>query len=165
MNSWRFREGDLIAPGLHAVRLLGGGHRYEAYLTWDDPMRTLVVAKLLRPAEAGNAQANAALAREAQLLDRLAHPHLVRSFGASLEGERPHLILELVEGPRLSTLIRRFGVVLEQALPLALNLCLGAPLPDSQGGGAPRRQAAQHHHGRSSPSDRPERGPRAPRAR
>ena len=123
MNSWRFREGDLIAPGLHAVRLLGGGHRYEAYLTWDDPMRTLVVAKLLRPAEAGNAQANAALAREAQLLDRLAHPHLVRSFGASLEGERPHLILELVEGPRLSTLIRRFGVVLEQALPLALNLC------------------------------------------
>lgn len=32
-------------------------------------------------------------------------------------------MLELVEGPRLSTLIRRYGLILEQALPLALNLC------------------------------------------
>jgi eukaryotic-like serine/threonine-protein kinase len=47
----------------------------------------------------------------------------VRSFGADLDGERPHLVLELVEGPRLSTLIRRYGLVLEQVLPLALNLC------------------------------------------
>ena len=32
-------------------------------------------------------------------------------------------MLEFVEGPRLSTLIRRYGLILEQALPLALNLC------------------------------------------
>ncbi len=32
-------------------------------------------------------------------------------------------MLELIEGPRLSTLIRRHGVDLEQLLPLALNLC------------------------------------------
>ena len=32
-------------------------------------------------------------------------------------------MLEFVEGPRLSTLIRRFGLILEQAVPLALNLC------------------------------------------
>jgi eukaryotic-like serine/threonine-protein kinase len=56
-------------------------------------------------------------------LRRLAHPMLVRSFGSDLAGERPHLVLELVEGPRLSTLIRRYGLILEQVLPLALNLC------------------------------------------
>jgi eukaryotic-like serine/threonine-protein kinase len=32
-------------------------------------------------------------------------------------------VLELIDGPRLSTLIRRYGLNLEQLLPLALNLC------------------------------------------
>ena len=122
MRSWSFDEGDEIAPGRHAVRLLGGGHRYEAYLAWDDLMRSLVVAKVLRPGQAEDDGARAILAHEARLLERLAHPLLVRSFGGSADGSHPHLVLEFVEGPRLSTLIRRFGVVLEQALPLALNV-------------------------------------------
>ena len=46
MNGWNFHEGDDIAPGLHAVRLLGGGRRYEAYLAWADHLRALVVVKL-----------------------------------------------------------------------------------------------------------------------
>jgi serine/threonine protein kinase len=48
---------------------------------------------------------------------------LLRAFGEQLAGDRPHLVLEFIEGPRLSTLIRRYGVSLEQLLPLALNLC------------------------------------------
>src|SRR5918992_62451 len=70
-----------------------------------------------------DAVARRTLAREAAMLDRLAHPLLVRSFGSDAVGPRPHLVLEFVEGPRLSTLIRRFGLILEQAVPLALNLC------------------------------------------
>lgn len=122
MRSWNLEEGDEIDAGRHAVRLLGGGHRYEAYLAWDDLMRTLVVAKILRPGQADDDRARAVLAQERQLLESLAHPLLVRSFGGSNHGPHPHLVLEFVEGPRLSTLIRRFGVVLEQALPLALNV-------------------------------------------
>jgi eukaryotic-like serine/threonine-protein kinase len=83
----------------------------------------LVVAKLLRPDQAPGDRAGRALAAEARLLRRLAHPLLVRSFGVEPDGERPHLVLAYVEGPRLSTLIRRFGLILEQALPLTLNLC------------------------------------------
>jgi serine/threonine protein kinase len=123
MDTWGFTEGDEIGQGRQAVRLLGGGHRYEAWLAWDERLRALVVAKLLRPAQAGDPGARRSLAAEAALLDRLAHPLLVRSFGAEAAGERPHLVLEFVEGPRLSTLIRRFGLILEQAVPLALNLC------------------------------------------
>ena len=122
MHSWSFEEGDEIVPGRHAVRLLGGGHRYEAYLAWDDVMRTLVVAKVLRPDQADDDRSRASLLHEAHLLERLAHPLLVRPFGCFADAERPHLVLEFVEGPRLSTLIRRFGVVIEQALPLALNV-------------------------------------------
>jgi serine/threonine protein kinase len=122
MRAWEFSEGDEIVRGLQAVRLLGGGHRYEAWLAWDERLRALVVAKLLRPDQSDTPAARRVLAAEARMLQRLAHPMLVRSFGAELEAERPHLVLELVEGPRLSTLIRRYGLILEQVLPLALNL-------------------------------------------
>ena len=120
MTGWNFPEGDEIAPGLRAVRLLGGGKRYEAYLAWADHLRALVVVKVLRPAHVGDLDA---LLREAAMLRALAHPMLLRSYGARLGGERPHLVLEHIEGPRLSTLMRRYGMSLEQLLPLALNLC------------------------------------------
>jgi eukaryotic-like serine/threonine-protein kinase len=122
-TSWHFDEGDEIAPGRHAVRLLGGGRRYEAYLAWDDTLYTLVVVKILRPRLAAGASTRAALAREARALAALNHPGLVRAFDAVLEGERPHLVLEFLDGPRLSTLLRRYGVILEQLLPLAVEVC------------------------------------------
>src|ERR671916_1719812 len=123
LQSWGFAEGDEIAPRRRAVSLRGGGYRYEAWLAWDERIRSLVVAKVIRPDQTEDAVARRTLAREAAMLDRLAHPLLVRSFGSDAVGPRPHLVLEFVEGPRLSTLIRRFGLILEQAVPLALNLC------------------------------------------
>jgi serine/threonine protein kinase len=123
MRSWGFEEGEAIAPGREAICPLGGGHRYEAWLAWDERLRALVVAKLLRPGEAESPAAMRVLRAEADLLSGLAHPLLVRSFGGVTDGPHPHLVLELVEGPRLSTLIRRYGLILEQALPLALSLC------------------------------------------
>jgi eukaryotic-like serine/threonine-protein kinase len=121
--SWRFEEGEEITSGRHAVRLLGGGRRYEAYLAWDDTLYALVVVKILRPSLVADASVRAALAREAWALGVLNHPAVVRSFDAVLDGERPHLVLEFLDGPRLSTLLRRYGVILEQLLPLALEIC------------------------------------------
>jgi eukaryotic-like serine/threonine-protein kinase len=120
MTGWNFTEGEEIAAGLRAVRLLGGGRRYEAYLAWADHLRALVVVKVVRPGERGNLDG---LHREASMLRRLAHPMLLRSFGAQFGGDHPHLVLEHIEGPRLSTLIRSYGLSVEQVLALALNLC------------------------------------------
>jgi serine/threonine-protein kinase len=122
-DSWGFSEGDEIVPGRHAVQLLGGGRRYEAYLAWDDVLWTLVVLKLVRPSLVGDRGTLAGLAGEVQALERLNHPAIVRSFGATVSGDRPHVLLEYLDGPRLSTLIRRYGVIVEQLLPLALELC------------------------------------------
>ena len=123
MNGWDFHEGDEIADGLSAVRLIGGGLRYEAYLAWADHLRALVVVKVVRPDQTRHAGTLNGLRAEIRHLQRLGHPMLVRSFGGDLECDRPHVVLELIDGPRLSTLIRRFGLSLEQILPLALNLC------------------------------------------
>jgi serine/threonine protein kinase len=123
MDAPTIRPGDEIAPGLRAVRLLGGGLRYEAHIAHSEHLRALVVVKVLRDGLLDDEGALAGLRGEARLVERLAHPQLLRGFGAVLDGPRPHLVLELIEGPRLSTLIRRHGVDLEQLLPLALNLC------------------------------------------
>jgi serine/threonine protein kinase len=122
MRTWRLAEGEEIVAGRRALQLLGGGRRYEAYLAWDEHLHSLVVAKLLRPDQVHDERALAQLAAEARLLDWLAHPLLMRSFGAELRGPRPHVVLEHIEGPRLSTLIRRHGVAIEQLLPLGLDL-------------------------------------------
>jgi serine/threonine protein kinase len=124
--SWGFAEGDEIVPGRHAVRLLGGGHRYEAYLAWDDELRSLVTVKIVRPDLVDDPGVLAGIAGEARSLQRLRHPVIVRAFDAVLRGERPHLVLELLDGPRLSTLVRTSVVAVEQVLSLGLQLASAA---------------------------------------
>ena len=135
-------EGDEIAPGLRAVRLLGGGRRYEAHLAWADHLRALVVVKVLRPARRRRRRARGHAAARRMLLRGSRTRCCCARFGAALDGERPHLVLEHIEGPRLSTLIRRYGLNLEQLLPLALNLCSVLHYLAHGGRRAPRRQAA-----------------------
>ena len=123
-SSWGLEEGDEIAPGRTALRLLGGGSRYEAYLAFDDHLHSIVVIKVLRPDRVEDEDSRRRLAREADILDELQHPVIVRAFDAVTEGPRPHLVLEHLEGPRLSTLLRRYGTLAtEQLVPLAVQLC------------------------------------------
>ena len=122
-NGWDFQEGDEIVAGRYALKLLGGGSRYEAYLAWDDDMHCLVVAKLLRPHVVEDENALRNLRSEAEALAGLIHPVLLRSFGIVTEGPHPHLVLEHLEGPRLSTLLRKQRkLALEQAIPLGVQL-------------------------------------------
>lgn len=123
-RSWRLQAGDTIVPRRCALKLLGGGDRYEAYVAWDERLYIPLVAKILRPHLVHDAGARAAIAAEAEALEHLQHPVLVRSFGAALDGDRPHLLLEFLDGPRLSTLIRKFGpLAAEQLVPLARRIC------------------------------------------
>ena len=122
-DSWNLRAGDELVPGRAVHALLGGGTFYEAYLVFDQELHYAAVAKVLRPSRAEDVGARRGLAREAALLEQLRHPVVVRSLGAVLDGPRPHMLLEHLEGPRLSTLVRRHGpLALEQLLPLALEL-------------------------------------------
>jgi eukaryotic-like serine/threonine-protein kinase len=122
-SSWGFEEGAEIAPGRSVLKQLGGGNRYEVMLVWDDRLFAITVAKVLRPDYAENGHALADLEEEAQALERLAHPVLVRGFDAVLEGPHPHLLIEHLEGPTLRRLLRRHGALpLEQLLPLAAHV-------------------------------------------
>lgn len=124
LTRWRFEEGEEIVPGRYALEKLGGGSDYEAYLAWDDELFSLVVAKCLRPHLVSEGHALGSLTREAGLLAKLNHPVVVRGFDAVLDGERPHVLMEHLEGPNLASLIRRFGPLPpEQFLPLTVQIC------------------------------------------
>jgi serine/threonine protein kinase len=121
--SWELAEGEAIAPDRYALKSVGGGNRYEVYLVWDERLYSLAIAKLLRPDQAEDEKALRDLSEEAEVLDALAHPVLIRGFDAVLEGERPHLLIEHLEGPSLRRLIKRGGPLpVQQALPLAAHI-------------------------------------------
>ena len=123
LSSWDFAEGDEITPELTALRSLGGGSAYEAYLAFDEITYGPVVAKVVRPAEVDDAATLAGLVREATALDVAHHPVTVRGLRHDVEGSRPHLVLEHVEGPSLARLIRRHRRLSpQQYLPLAIDL-------------------------------------------
>ncbi|HSJ49807.1 MAG TPA: serine/threonine-protein kinase, partial [Actinomycetota bacterium] len=122
-ESWGLAEGDQIVPGLLALGPVGGGHDFEVLLGWDDHRHSLVVVKLVRPRLVDDVHVLRALAREARLVHDLSHPVIVRGFGVALDGPRPHLVLEHLEGPTVSRTVRRTGPLeLHQLLPVAYQL-------------------------------------------
>lgn len=122
-SSWNLEQGDPISARLTTVELLGGGSAYEAYLAFDHLLYAPVVVKVVRPDQVHDASTLAGLERETDMVGDLAHPAIVRGFHAVLDGERPHLVLENLDGPRLSSLVRRHGhLPPQQLLPLGLEL-------------------------------------------
>ncbi|HYJ66373.1 MAG TPA: serine/threonine-protein kinase [Nocardioidaceae bacterium] len=122
--SWELARGDEIAPGLTAMKPLGGGSAYEVYLAFDDRLYAPVVVKVVRPDQVDDDSTLRGLDRECDLLQRLNHPAIVRGFRASIDPPRPYVMLENLDGPRLSSLIRRHGPVPpQQLLPLGIELC------------------------------------------
>ncbi|MGH2629247.1 MAG: serine/threonine-protein kinase [Actinomycetota bacterium] len=123
VGGWNLADGEDIVAGRTAVRLLGSSNVHDVYAAWDETVLGVVAVKMLRPAFVGDVRAQRALAAEAASLRRLVHPSFPRCFDEALDGDRPHLALELVEGPRLSTVIRRQGRLgVEQAIPLVLQI-------------------------------------------
>ncbi|MGH2445355.1 MAG: serine/threonine-protein kinase [Candidatus Limnocylindria bacterium] len=118
-TGWGLTMGDEIVPGRTAQSLLGGGERFEAYVAWNHRLMTPTLVKMLRPSFVDDERARRSMIREGRLLAALQHPGLTRLFDMDAKGSRPFIEMEYVEGPRLSTLIRRHGRLNpEQALPL-----------------------------------------------
>jgi serine/threonine-protein kinase len=122
-SSWGFVPGDEITRDLVTVKRLGGGSAYEAYLAFDEITYGPVVVKVLRPDQVADAHALRGLRREVHALETVNHPVVVRRLRKDLEGQRPHVVLEQIDGPRLSSLIRRHGRLPEQQyLPLGVEI-------------------------------------------
>ena len=122
-QSWHLAEGDRITPELTVLRRLGGGSAYEVFLAFDEVTYVAVVAKVVRPDQVDDEHTLRGLRREVEALALVNHPSVVRGLRYDLENERPHAVLQHIEGPRLSSLVRRHGRLQEQQyLPLAIEV-------------------------------------------
>lgn len=122
-DSWDAAAGDELISRCRVQSKLGGGHAYEAYACFDERLLASVVVKIVRPHVTNEPATLRTLAREVRILGSLNHPVIVRGLHAEIEGPRPYLAMERVPGPRLSTLIRKYGPLsIEQVLPLGMQI-------------------------------------------
>lgn len=108
-SSWHLAPGDEVAPHCYVVASLGGGKRFEVFSAFDTRMLAKIVVKRLRPDACERPRTRAALGREIGILERVDHPHVVRCFHATADGDRPYLALERAAGHTLASTVKREG--------------------------------------------------------
>jgi eukaryotic-like serine/threonine-protein kinase len=122
-----FSVGHEPVPGYRVVAHLSRGRALDAYAVWSEERDCLCVVKALRPDRLDDRTARRRLRREGRLVERLAHPHIVRAYELI---ERPHpvLVLEALTGETLAYLIERSSRRLPAAELAALGLHLSSAI-------------------------------------
>jgi len=91
----------------HVERAIGAGGMGEVYLARDLELGRTVAIKM---ALGGNADAHSRLKREAQHASQLNHPNICTIHEVGVVDGRPFIVMELVEGERLSDVIQPGGL-------------------------------------------------------
>jgi len=137
--------GESIGGRYRLEAVIGRGGMSTVYRAFDTVLERPVAIKLLHPGVAADAAQLERFRREARLVARLSHPHVVTVIDAGEQpGERgadgegngsdpspacPYIVFEYVEGETLKELIRRRGPLeIPQAVAYALEIAraLGA---------------------------------------
>lgn len=112
--------GGLFGP-FELVALLGEGGMGRVFHARDTELGEEVALKLLRP-ERIDRELALRLEREARLLSRLSHPHVVRVLRAGSHDGTPFLVLELVRGQTLRAALRSGDLTSGAMWRLAMGL-------------------------------------------
>jgi serine/threonine protein kinase len=92
-------SGTVVANRYRLVTPLGQGAMANVYRAVDNRLDREVAVKLFHPGQ--DAAVRSRFGAEAQALARLSHPGLVSIFDAGVEGDRPYLVMQLVDGESL----------------------------------------------------------------
>jgi serine/threonine protein kinase len=102
---------------------IGAGGRGEVYRARDAKLGRDVALKLLPDAFARDAERTARFQREAKVLASLNHTNIALIYGLEDSGATHALVMELVEGPTLADRIKRGAIPIDEALPIAKQIC------------------------------------------
>ena len=105
----------------------------EVYRARDTKLNREVALKVLPEGFTRDPDRLARFKREAQVLASLNHPHIGAIYGFEDSGETHALVLELVEGDTLADRIARGLIPLEEALPIARQICEALEAAHEQG--------------------------------
>ena len=112
---------------------LGAGGMGEVYRARDTRLGRDVALKVISDTFALDPDRLARFKREAQVLASLNHPHIAAIYGFEDSGETLALVLELVEGETLADRIARGAIPLDEALPIARQICEALEAAHEQG--------------------------------
>jgi serine/threonine protein kinase/Tol biopolymer transport system component len=102
---------------------LGAGGMGEVYRARDRKLSRDVALKILPELFARDPDRRARFEREATVLASLNHPNIGAIYGFEETEETSALVLELVDGETLADRITRGPIPLEEALPIARQIC------------------------------------------
>src|SRR4029077_14453419 len=112
---------------------IGAGGMGEVYRARDTKLGRDVALKVISDTFALDPDRLARFHREAQVLASLNHPHIAAIYGFEDSGAIHALVLELVEGETLADRTARGAVPLDEALPIARQICEALEAAHEQG--------------------------------
>jgi eukaryotic-like serine/threonine-protein kinase len=118
------REGAALARGYEVIAHLSRGRALDVYDAWSLERDCRCAVKVVRPDRRGQPRVRRRLAREGELLLRLAHPHVVRAYEL-VRRPRTALVLETLDGETVEHMVetvpRRLAIA--DVAELGLQLC------------------------------------------
>ena len=110
-------------PQFEILECLGRGGMGVVYKARQKSLNRLVAIKILAPERVNDARFAERFAREAELLAKLSHPHIVTIHDFGETGGLYFLVMEFVDGVSLRDLLREGKLEPEQALAIVPEIC------------------------------------------
>lgn len=120
-------------PNLEIIEIIGAGGMGTVYRARQPKLERLVALKILPEHLARQATFAERFHREARLLARLHHPHIVSVFDFGQAGPFYYLLMELVEGANLRQSMRAGRFSASQALQVVPQICEALQFAHEQG--------------------------------
>jgi serine/threonine-protein kinase len=117
-----------IQPGTHLgpyeiLSAIGAGGMGEVYRARDTKLGRDVAIKVLPEAFARDTERMARFQREAKVLASLDHPNIATIYGLEDSDGTRALVMQLVKGPTLADRIKAGPIPVDEALPIARQIC------------------------------------------
>ena len=110
-------------PQFEILECLGRGGMGVVYKARQKSLNRLVAIKILAPEREHDARFAERFAREAELLAKLSHPHIVTIHDFGETGGLYYLVMEFVDGVSLRDLLREGKLEPKQALAIVPEIC------------------------------------------
>jgi serine/threonine-protein kinase len=117
---------------------LGRGGMGEVYKAFDPHLQRYVAIKVLLATSETDSELIERFQREARAVAQLRHPNIVQVFGFDIEGDKPYMVMEYVEGETLAQRMARYhksGQLLptDEVIRLLQQLCSAVDYAHKQG--------------------------------
>jgi len=112
---------------------LGAGGMGEVYQAYDSRLDRRVAIKLIRPEQTENETARERFRREARAAAGLSHPSIVQIHDIVESGESDAIVMELVDGERLSQRIARGALPVGEAVRIGREIAEGLACAHARG--------------------------------